>query len=176
MMRLSDGLIDLVRMWEKPAAPFDEGWEVPKDQVDDAVAYAFAHFKVVAFYSDVKEWEDMIMRWDDLYGEKLGVKASTNSAIAWDMRTKQMQLTKAIEGLNRTVVEQVAKHSNNPKLNSHFYNARQRENKWGVGFSKESRSSSKKVDGVAATTLAFMARADYKAKGKPEKKRYGIAW
>jgi hypothetical protein len=176
MMRLSDGLIDLVKMWEKPAPPHDEGWSVPKDQVDDAVAYAFSHFKVVAFYSDVKEWEDMIMKWDDDYGSQLGVRASMNSAIAWDMRQKSMQLTKAIEALNRQIVETTAKHTNHPKLNSHFYNARQRENKWGVGFSKESKSSPKKVDGVAATVLASMARADYKARGKEEKKRYGTMW
>lgn len=177
MMRLSDGLIELVRVWEKPAPPNDDpNWEVPKDQVADSVAHTFANYKVVAFYSDVKEWEDMIMDWDREYGDQLGVKASSNSAIAWDMRTKQMQLTKAIEALHRTVVEGSAKHTNDPKLNRHFYNARQRENKWGIGFSKESRSSAKKVDGVAATVLAFMARQDFFARGKEEKKRYGFAW
>jgi hypothetical protein len=176
MMRLSDGLIDLVKMWEKPAPPFDDGWSVPKDQVSDMVDYCFEHFKVVAFYSDVKEWEDMIMKWDEEYGSKLQVRSSVNSAIAWDMRQKSMQLTQAIERLNRTIVEGVAKHTNNPKLNQHFYNARQRENKWGIGFSKESKSSPKKVDGVAAAVLASMARQDYLAKGKPEEKRYGFAW
>lgn len=175
-MRVSDGLIESIRIWERPKPPFDENWEVPKDQVDDQVAWCFSSFNVVAFYADVNEWEAFIDKWQVAYREKLKVKAGPNSLIGWDMRNRLQQLTRGVESLQNSIVEHVAKHVPDKHLDLHVVNARRRPNKWGVGFGKESKESPRKVDGLAATVLAHMARRDFLAQVKPEKKRHGMMW
>lgn len=175
-MRVKDGLFKAIRIWERPKPPHDVDWEVPKDQVDDMVEWAFSSYKVVAFYSDVKEWESFVEAWSIRYRDTLKVKASPNSTVAWDMRARLNQITMATESLNGHIIDGSIKHVHNRILENHFLNARRRPNKYGISFGKESKESPRKVDAVAATILAYMARHDYLNKGKEEKKRYGFAW
>jgi hypothetical protein len=52
-----------------------------------------------------------------------------------------------------------------PVLRRHALNARRRPNRWGVSFGKEHRESPRKVDELAAGTLARLARQDALAAG-----------
>jgi phage terminase large subunit-like protein len=156
--RVSDGAFFLLGIWEKPEGPDGKGWVIDKDKVRDQVAHAFAHYDVVAFFSDVKEWETDVDAWRAEYGEKLLVKATTHHAVAWDMRSKQAETVRAAENLHRAILDGEAPHTGDPILRRHFLNGRRRPNRWGVSFGKETRESPKKIDALAAALLARMAR------------------
>lgn len=171
-VRISDGASFLLAIWEKPEGPKGDGWEVNKEQVRDAVEFAFATLDVLAFFSDVAYWETDIDAWRDTYGERLLVKATTRHAVGWDMRGHTLDTTRAVETLHRAITDGEApfrKHSiisgpatgaaGDEILTTHVLHARRRLNRWGVYFGKENRESPKKVDALAALVLARMARA-----------------
>lgn len=171
--RISDGALFLLAVWEKPEGPAGKGWQVPKAAVRDAVDNAFATLDVVAMFSDVAYWETDIDQWRDDYHERLLVKATTRHAVGYDMRGHLMDTTRATEALHRAIVEGECPWTAHRTLNGdleahevmtrHFLNARRRPNRWGVSFGKESRESPRKVDIVASSVLARMARTRYQA-------------
>lgn len=183
--RVDDGAVFLLAIWEKPEGPQGNGWEVPKDQVRDAVDYAFSTLDVVAFFSDVAYWETDIDLWRDKYAERLLVKATTRHAVGWDMRGHQMDTTRAVEALHRAITDKKLPWNHHALiagpgsgslnaeeiLTTHFLHARRRINRWGVYFGKESRESPKKVDVVASTVLARMARTRVLSEGGLKKRR-----
>src|SRR4029079_9847087 len=59
--RVEDGHLFVLGCWEKPERADD--WEVPRAEVDLAVRQAFDRFDVVAFYADVREFEQYIDDW-----------------------------------------------------------------------------------------------------------------
>lgn len=183
-VRVEDGAPFLLAIWEKPEGPAGQGWEVPKDQVRDAVAWAFGHLDVVAFFSDVAYWETDVDAWRDEYSERLLVKATSRHAIAWDMRGHQMDTTRAVEATHRAIVDgevpwtahTIQAGSSRGQqadaiLTRHVLNARRRINRWGVYFGKETRESPKKVDALASLVLARMARSRVLADGGLAKRR-----
>jgi hypothetical protein len=183
-VRVDDGAPFLLAIWEKPEGPKGQGWEVPKDQVRDAVAHAFSTLDVVAFFSDVAYWETDVDAWRDEYAERLLVKATTRHAVGWDMRGHQMDTTRAVEALHRGITDgevpwaphaliagPAAGAAADEILTRHIGNARRRINRWGVYFGKETRESPKKVDAVAALVLARMARTRVLADGGLKKRR-----
>lgn len=157
-LRISDGAPFLLGLWEKPVGPEGVGWEVDHPAVREAVDHAFATLDVVAFFSDVKEWETDVDAWRDEYGERLLVKATTRHSVAYDMRAHQADTTRTAEALERAIRDGEAPHSNDPRLTRHVLNARRRPNRFGVSFGKETRESPKKVDALAAYVLARLAR------------------
>jgi hypothetical protein len=157
-VRLSDGAAFLLGIWEKPAGPDGNGWEVDKALVRGCVDEAFATLDVVAFFSDVAEWETDVDAWRAQYGERLKVKATTKHAVALDMRAHQADITRATEALNRAIVEREIPHAHDPRLSDHVYNARRRPGRYGISFGKAGRESPHKVDALAALLLARMAR------------------
>ncbi|GAA2230184.1 hypothetical protein N1031_06890 [Herbiconiux moechotypicola] len=183
--RISDGAAFLLAIWEKPEGPAGQGWEVPKDQVRDAVDHAFSTLDVVAFFSDVAYWETDVDAWRDEYAERLVVKATTRHAVGWDMRGHQMDTTRSTEALHRAITDGElpwGKHdliagpgagsiAADEVLKRHVLNARRRPNRWGISFGKETRESPKKVDALAALILARMARTRALADGALKKRR-----
>jgi len=156
--RLSDGAPFLLGLWEKPTGPQGQGWHVPKDQVRDLVGHTFANYDVIGFFSDVAYWETDVDYWREQYGEQLLIKATIKHSIAWDMRGHAADTVRAVEALNRAIVDGESPHDGDLKLGRHVKNARRRPNRWGVSFGKESRESPHKVDALAAFVLARMAR------------------
>jgi len=194
-VRIEDGAPFLLAIWERPEGPAGAGWHVPKDDVRGAVAYAFTHLDVVAFFSDVAYWETDVDAWRDEYGERLIVKATTRHAVGWDMRGHQQDTTRATEALHRAFLDREVPWRAHELLTGsaaslglvgseilrrHILNARRRINRWGVSFGKETRESPKKVDALAALLLARMARSRVletnalKAKRKAPGRLYGF--
>lgn len=159
-VRVEDGAVFLLGLWERPLGPDGNGWEVPREQVRGAVDDAFATLNVVGFYSDVAEWETDVDDWRDRYAERLLIKASTKHTVAWDMRGHQADSARAAEALHRSIVDGDLPHcyGRESAVHRHFRNARRRPGRWGVTFGKESRESPHKVDIVAAVLLARLAR------------------
>lgn len=169
-LRVSDGAPFLLGLWERPLGPAGNGWEVDHPAVRETVDFAFSTLDVVAFFSDVKEWETDVDSWRDEYGERLLVKATTRHAVAYDMRAHQADTTRTAEALARAItdgeapwrahdlVSSDAGTDGAASLRRHVLNARRRPNRFGVSFGKETRESTKKVDALAAYVLARMAR------------------
>lgn len=172
--RVSDGAPFLLGLWEKPSGPAGQGWFVPKDQVRDLVAHTFTKYDVVGFFSDVAYWETDVDYWREQYGEALLVKATVRHAIAWDMRGHAADTVRAVEALNRAIVDGECPHDGEPRLARHIKNARRRPNRWGVSFGKESRESPHKVDALAAFVLARMARQRILAENAMGKRRVAV--
>ena len=174
-VRCSDGQPFLLGVWEKPAGPAGDRWEVDKDLVRGTVDRVFEAYDVVAFFSDVAYWETDIDSWRAAYGERLLVKATTKHAIGWDMRGHLADNTFAAEALHRAFTEgEIRLLPSAPgaeDLKRHILNARRRPNRWGVSFGKETRESPKKVDALAALLLARMAWTRIVAEGVLGKRR-----
>jgi hypothetical protein len=164
--RVDDGHLWPVGVWD-PAQY--EGEEVPRQEIDDTVAKAFAEFDVVGFYSDLSPWESYVDHWEQEYGDRLCARSLDRHPIAWDMRGRKQQTTQAAEAFHDAIVEGTLTHANDPRLNQYIYNARRRPNNYGVTFGKETMFSARKVDGAAASMLAWRARQDYLA--LPESRR-----
>lgn len=167
--RMSDRLItplDLdaaISIWESPGGT--AGWEIDREAVNEAVARAFLRYKVVGFYADVALWESYIDAWSGEYRKHLQVKASTVSAIGWDMRSRGQLATRGTERFAAAIRDGQLRHNGDVTLRRHILNARRRPNRYGISFGKESRESPNKVDGWAAAQLADMARHDLIEKG-----------
>lgn len=182
-VRVEDEAPFLLAVWEKPEGPKGQGWEVPKSEVRDLVAWAFGHLDVVAFFSDVAYWETDIDAWRDEYGERLLVKATTRHAVGWDMRGNQAETVRATEALHRAITDGLTPWrahdvvrgdlSGSEILTRHLLNARRRPNRWGVSFGKATRESPLKIDALAAYLLARMARQRVLGEGALKKRRKG---
>lgn len=156
--RVTDRLFQPLGIWERPTQARD--WEVDRDAVNEAIHGAFLRFNVLGFYGDVALWESYIDAWSNQYRARLKVKASGNSAIGWDMRSRLQLATRATERLAAAIRDGQLRHTGDVVLRRHVLNARRRPNRYGISFGKESRESPDKVDGFAAAQLADMARHD----------------
>lgn len=158
--RVEDRLFQPLGIWERPAGPQGEGWEVDRQAVADMVDHAAGVYEVVGFYADVEHWSSYIDQWGAALQEQLLIKASPASPVGWDMRGRLMISTRANERLVQAVADGQVRHTGHPVLRRHVLNARRRPNRYGVSFGKDRRGSAKKVDGWAACLLADMARSD----------------
>jgi hypothetical protein len=164
--RVSDGHLFPIGVWEEPDGPAGEGWQVPVVEVLAAAQAAFARYNVVAFYADPAKWEGHVGSWEATYGPRLKVKASRDHPIEWWMTGgRAVQIVRATERLHNAIVEREMTHDGSHVLTRHFLNARRRVSRAGVQIGKEHPDSSRKIDGAAASILAWEARADAIAKG-----------
>ncbi|MFJ9671081.1 terminase [Streptomyces sp. NPDC101221] len=173
-MRLSDRLVQPIGIWEAPNNSPE--WEVPRDQVIDAVHHAFAEYNVVGFFADVALWEAEVESWSEEYRARLLVKASGKSTVGRDMRSGLAEITQANERLVAAVESGMVKHTGHHTLRRHVMNAKRKINRFGVSFTKEHRESKRKVDGYAAMLLADLARHNLVESGKLKRPRSGRVW
>jgi hypothetical protein len=162
--------------------PAEHQGEAPRELIDGEVRRAFGVYDVVAFFADLEGWESYVDRWDEELGRERNrgvlVKASPKHRIAWDMRARNREFTlEGAERLRDEIEEGAFRHDANPRMRQHFHNARRRPNAWGVTFGKEHRESKRKVDAVASTALARMARRAYLAlpESRRRRQRTGLA-
>ncbi|OKI24426.1 terminase large subunit [Streptomyces sp. CB03911] len=160
----------VVGVWERPDGPDAIGWEVPRPDVDKAVRDTFENFDVVAFNADVAFWESYVDQWAEDFREHLFTKASPKHSVAFDMRNRLRDFTRAAEATHAAIVEGALSIEDHPSLIRHLKNARRRPNNYGIGFGKQSRESPHKVDAAAAFVLAREARRTALEAGVIEKR------
>lgn len=166
--RVSDGAVFPLGMWEPENFP---GKEIPRVEVDRKVADAMKRYLVDAFFSDVKEFESYVDKWEAEYGDDMLAKSTAHHSIAFDMRGRLRESTQASEAFHDAIMERVMPHPQDRRFSQYIYNARRRPNQYGVTFGKESRESPHKVDGLAAAMLARLARQTYLALPDNKKRR-----
>lgn len=171
-IRISDRTIFPLQIWQKPEGHLGDNWHVPTAEVDGMVRMAFREYDVLAFFADVALWESYIADWSDAFREKLLVKASSISAVGYDMRGNLKDITRGNEALIQAVRDGRVAHNGDPLLRRHALNARVRQNDWGISFRKDDPESPNKVDGYAATLLAYMALIKLNESGKKPQKKH----
>jgi len=159
---MADGHVFTLGIWE-PEPAHDTSDVVPVGEVDATVEQAFAKYNVLAFFSDVKEWEGFAkVTWPERYADDLLVWAVPGGkepqAIAWDMRSKVYDFTMSCELTETEINDRRFTHDGNAVLGRHVVNARRRTNRWGTSIGKESPSSPRKIDACVAVIGARMVR------------------
>jgi hypothetical protein len=145
-----------------------EDWRVPRDQVDDAVAQAFARFEVGLMRPDAAFWRDEITRWQRLYGDDLVVPFDTNSA---------RQMAPAFDRWRTAVATGAHTHDGDPVVSAHV-KAMHTAHPRGAAPGSDGRlpvvpvkgDDRAKIDGGLADILAYhaaMTMADAAAEVRP---------
>jgi hypothetical protein len=151
----------LLGLWEHPQGI--ENWEVPDDEVEEAVAGAFARWEVWRMYCDPPYWETYVARWAGQYGEKRVLDWWTN-------RLKPMAY--AIKGFVNAIQAGELQHDGSQALTRHVGNAVRRmlnlrddqgQPLWVIY--KERPDSPHKIDAAMAAILSWEARNDALAAG-----------
>lgn len=155
--RMDDGALFPLKVWN----PENYGGEVPRDDVDATVHWAFAKYEVVAFRADVKEFEAYVDQWGHKYKKKLWANASPNNPVAFDMRGNQKKFALDCERFNDAVLEQELLHDGHRTLRQHILNAHRHPTTYeAISIRKASKDSSRKIDAAVCAVLAFGARQD----------------
>jgi phage terminase large subunit-like protein len=131
-----------------------EGWTVPRQSVEETVAWAFKQFDVAAMFCDPPYWRDEIDRWVARYGDQVVVEYPTFS---W------ARMAKAVDRLTTAIRGGTLSHDGDSTLALHVANARKawvNEKRHELGFVlvKDRKNSPHKIDAAVATALAFEAR------------------
>ncbi|WP_431888750.1 terminase [Nocardiopsis alba] len=162
-------------VWERPDGPEAANWRVPTDVVDETVRSAFDRYDVVSFFADVAYWQSHVDTWAERYRDTLAVKAGPGHSVAFDMRSRTRDFTRAAEATAAAIEDGTfSVDGSGPygaALLRHLKNARRRPNAYGVGIGKESRESERKVDAAVTLVIAREARRVAMERGNLENRR-----
>lgn len=184
--RLTDGHTWVLGHWSRPRGQKAQNWQVPRHEVDAAVREAMRRYRVVWFGvdpspaqeddTDALYWAEWIDSWHRDFGKRLPLWATPGAqvghAVKFDLRLSQRggkernkQFTEMAELVAEWIdedrpedVEPPFTHDGDPRLRQHVHNARRRPTDWGISLSKETRSSSKKVDLAVCMVGAQLGR------------------
>ena len=159
----------VVGCWERPETV--KTWEVPKADVDAAVAEAFAFYQVWRLYADPPYWEETVASWAGTYGKERVIEWWTN---------RQKQMAYAVRAYVNAIKDGSISHNGDDRLRRHLGNAHkraipQRDDEgnplWTI--QKERKDSPLKIDVGMAAILSSTAREHALALGlaKPYRKR-----
>lgn len=167
--RIEDGALFPLKVWNPEKYP---GEEVPREDVDAMVHWAFAKYDVVAFRADVKEFEAYVDSWGQRYKKKLLVNASPNNPVAFDMRGNQKRFALDCERFLDAVLERELCHDGSAVLRQHVLNAHRHPTTYeAITIRKASKDSSRKIDAAVCAVLAYGARQDVLMSNKNRSKR-----
>lgn len=171
--RVSDGHLfllphgDSLTCWEQPQGPTGYDWEVPTDQVADAVAAAFERYKVVGFFADPARWESYVDDWTAKFGARLLTRATRKQPIQWWITGgRSNQVVEATSRMHSAIVDGGCSiDAAATPLIRHLINARRRVTTSGIQIAKDHPTSPRKIDAAIAAILAWRARGDAIAAG-----------
>jgi hypothetical protein len=169
--RVSDGALFALKVWD----PEKYGGEVPRDQVDALVDWAFSRFNVVAFRADVKEFEAYVDQWSRKYKKRIKVNATPGNPIAFDMRGQTKRFALDCERFLDAAHEGAICHDGDALLRQHILNAHRHPTNFdAISIRKASKDSSRKIDAAVCAVLAVGARQDYLMSKKNRSGRAGV--
>lgn len=167
------GHVFTLGVWEPDQNDPDETVDVA--DVDRVVANTFEAYNVVAFFADVREWEQFsLTTWPQRYREQLLVWAAPSSRppqpVAWDMRGHGYEFAKATEAAHNDITTQMFTHDGDGRTARHMKNARRRPYRDAVAVGKESKDSPHKIDAAVCVIGARMVRRIVLGSGKLKKR------
>lgn len=163
-VRMSDGHVFTIGMWQRPPGRRGDDWMVPCADVDQVVQDTFEKYRVVGFFGDPghalddESQESMWMPWFDKwhrrYGKRLRVwaqgskRSEKGHAVLFDMSARDVS-RKFAEAVAYTLAEirsGAFTYDADARLRKHILNARRYPVQGVVSISKESRESKRKID------------------------------
>ena len=175
--RISDGHVFLIGHWD-PGNSHGKGKDkVDVHAVDERVQQAFDTWDVKAFFGDVREFESFTkVTWPQRYRDRLKLWATPSGKnpepIAWDMRSKVFEFTRACELTEREIIERAFTHDGSFELVGHLRNCRKYENRFGAAVRKETPNSAKKIDIAVCVIGARMLRRLYLESSYKQESKY----
>lgn len=155
------GHLWVLGIWERPYNAQD--WQVPVDEVDDAVMAAFDRWNVWRLYADPPYWQAQVAKWAGQYGAERVIEWWTN---------RRSQMTRALESIQTAIRAGTLSHDGNKDLRRHIANAVRHDlpqlDEQGRPLyliRKERSDSPNKMDAAMAATLVWEARTDAIAAG-----------
>jgi hypothetical protein len=173
---VDSGHVFTLGVWEPdPNDPLDT---VDMGDVDRVVQMTFERYNVLAFFSDVAEWESFVLTtWPQRYKDDLLLWAVPSGKppqpIAWDMRSHKQEFARAVEACHAEIVEGEFTHDGDSRVARHVANARRRPYQDLVSIGKESHNSPRKIDAAVCVVGVRMVRRLVLGSGKRRKKRSG---
>ncbi len=156
-------------VWECPYGHEDR-WQVPEQEVDDAVTAAFQRWNVWRMYADPPYWQSWVAAWAGRYGEDRVIEWWTN---------RRKPMTYALQGLSEAMKTGALSHDGNPALERHIGNSHrhdlpqldeQGQPLWLIR--KERPDSPHKIDLAMAAVLSWEARTDAIAAGVLDQRQW----
>lgn len=156
--------------WECP--PGRDDWQVPAEEVDDAVKAAFQRYEVWRLYADPPYWQSWVAKWAGEFGEERVIEWWTN---------RRKPMTYSLESYDTAIKERALSHDGSDVLCRHIANSfrhdlpqldDQGKPMWLIR--KERSDSLYKIDLAMAAVLSWEARTDAKAAGADLDKAAGI--
>jgi hypothetical protein len=157
-VRCEDGAPFLLGAWERPERADD--WQVDAADVDRVVAAVFERYSPLAFFADVREFEQSVDAWALAYHDRLLIDATAGKhrhAVAWDMRVHVEEFTAGCERTLIDIQDKAVPHNGDPRLRRHVLNARRAPNRYGVSIAKRGREDSRKIDFAVCLVGARLA-------------------
>jgi hypothetical protein len=136
--------------------PAKHGGYTPRGEIQAAVAYLMAIYKVEKMYCDPYLFQSEIDEWSAKYGDKVVLRWATN-------RPKAM--AECLERFRTDVLSGVLRHDGCPVTSKHVENAHADRKPAGVLIRKDKHISPNKIDAVMSSALAHEAAYDAKAEG-----------
>ena len=170
---MGDGHVFTAGVWEPD--PNDPDQTVDVADVDRVVMKTTDRLNVLAFFADVREWEQFALTtWPERYRDTLQVWAAPQARppqpVAWDMRGHSYEFAKATEACQAEIVEGAFTHDGHPATGRHVVNARRRPYRDAVSIGKESPGSPRKIDAAVCVVGARMVRRIVLSSGTSGKK------
>jgi hypothetical protein len=160
----------VVAVWERPVEiAEDADWNVPIDELNEAVEFAFTHWDVWRMYGDPPHYREDLSRWAGLYGADRVVEWWTNSRkkMGYALREFRTSMRPGVmshgplddspEALERH--DALERHiANSVKRMSNMRDDEDGSFLWLI--SKEGQKSPRKIDLAMAAVLSWAARQD----------------
>ena len=189
-VRMSDGHVFTLGMWQRPPGKRGEGWLAPREEVDGVVAHTFDTYRVVAFFGDPSHtlddetldsyWDLLFDKWHREYRNRLkiwasGTKGGKGHAVMFDMtdRVNSKAIAEAVSFTLREIQDGQFTHDGDARLRRHVLNARRYPVAGFVSIAKDRADSKNKIDLAVCMVGARMARRRVLNSGK---KQGGRVW
>ena len=150
-----------VGLWECPFGV--DGWQVPVDEVDDAVHATFSRYHVVRMYADPPYWQSWLSKWAGEFGERVVVEWWTNRRKPMSYALESFETAIRTGSLSHDGAKPLERHIGNAHRKDLVQRDEQGQKLWLI--QKERHDSPQKIDLTMAATLSWEARNDSIAAG-----------
>jgi hypothetical protein len=167
---VTSGRMALVQAWEKGPADGD-GWEVPKKELDEAVASAFGRWSVWRLYAMPTHWEATVDAWAGRFDDPPDAKDRRDHVVMW--RTNQHQrMALACRAFSTAIAAREITHDGDQLLSRHIGAANRHDlrtvdeegrKQWVIR--KERPDGPRPINAAVAAILSWQARLDALAEG-----------
>lgn len=166
------GLQELIGAWERPPNA-DDDWEVPRDEVTEAVVGLSERCDLYRLYGDPYRWGPWLDEWEGMLGPR--DRSEAKRVFRWDT-TKFLRMAWAVHDFTEALRTGEATHAPSEVLDRHIGNARKHKVAVWTDDGEQLHTLTKekpwrKIDGAIAAVLSWKGRSDALAAGAQKRQR-----